>query len=71
MRIRPKERYPMDSRQIKIRITPDGKVEIDSTVFKDCKEVAEHLTKTLGKIESFMEKDAFDEREIKIKIDTD
>ena len=45
------------NREIKIRITTDGKVEIDSTVFKDCKEVAEHLTKVLGKVERFTEKD--------------
>ncbi len=57
-------------RQIRIRITPDGKVEIDSTVFKDCKEIAEHLTKVLGKIESFTEKDELD-REVRIKIDTE
>ena len=57
-------------RQIRIRITADGKVEIDSTVFNDCKEIAEHLTKVLGKIESFTEKDELD-REVRIKIDTE
>ncbi len=57
-------------REIKIRITKDGKVEIDSSIYKDCKDVAEHLTKNLGKIESFMEKseDAF-EGTVKVRID--
>jgi hypothetical protein len=57
-------------RQIRIRITADGKVEIDSSVFNDCKEIAEHLTKVLGKVESFTEKDELD-REVRIKIDTE
>lgn len=57
-------------REIKIRITPDGKVEIDSTVFEDCKSVAEHLTQSLGKIESFTEKDGLD-TEVRIKVDTE
>lgn len=57
-------------RQIRIRITADGKVEIDSSVFNDCKEIAEHLTKVLGKIESFTEKDELD-REVRINIDTE
>ena len=58
------------SREIKIRITKDGKVEIDSSIYKDCKDVAEHLTKNLGKMESFMEKseDLF-ESAVKVKID--
>ncbi|MBI5237811.1 MAG: hypothetical protein HY887_05245 [Deltaproteobacteria bacterium] len=58
------------NREIKIRITKDGKVEIDSSVFKDCKDAAERLTKNLGKIESFMEKgeDLF-EGAVKVKID--
>lgn len=55
-------------REIRIKVTPNGKVEIDSSVFKDCKEIAEHLTKILGKIESFTEKDELD-RKIRIKID--
>ncbi len=55
-------------RQIRIRITPDGKVEIDSSVFKDCKEIAEHLSRALGKIESFVEKDELDS-EVRIKIE--
>ncbi len=57
-------------RQIRIRITKDGKVEIDSSVYNDCKEVAEHLTKNLGKVESFIEKDELD-REIKVKVETE
>ena len=57
-------------RQIRIRITKDGKVEIDSSVYNDCKEVAEHLTKNLGSVESFMEKDGF-ESEIKVKVETE
>ncbi|MBI3397667.1 MAG: hypothetical protein HY026_00255 [Deltaproteobacteria bacterium] len=56
------------NREIRIRITHDGKVEIDSSIFKDCKEAAEHLAKILGKVESFTEKDELD-REVKIKID--
>ena len=56
-------------REIKIKIAADGKVEIDSSIFKDCKEVAEHLSKMLGKVESFTEKDELDTVE-KIKIDT-
>ena len=55
-------------REIRVRITPDGKVEIDSSIFKDCKEVAAHLQKTLGKVESFVEKDEFDS-EVKLKVD--
>ncbi len=55
-------------RQIRIRITPDGKVEIDSSVFKDCKEVAEHLSKHLGKVENFVEKDATD-TVVRVKIE--
>ena len=58
-------------RQIKIKITPDGKVEIDSSVYKDCKDIAEHLTKLLGQIESFTEKDAVLDREIKLKLDSE
>jgi hypothetical protein len=55
-------------REIRIKITPDGKVEIDSTVFKDCKEVAEHLSKALGTVESYEVKEEFDtEERIKIK----
>lgn len=57
-------------RQIRIRITKDGKVEIDSSVFKDCKEVAEHLTKHIGKAETFVEKDALDS-EVRVKVDID
>lgn len=57
-------------REIRLRITRDGKVEIDSSIFQDCKEVAEHLTKVLGKAESFTIKDELD-REVRIKIDTE
>ena len=57
-------------REIRIRITPDGKVEIDSSVYKDCKEVAEHLTKILGKTESFIEKDELD-TSVRINIRTE
>ncbi|MEK7774041.1 MAG: hypothetical protein AAB307_06790 [Deltaproteobacteria bacterium] len=57
-------------KKIRIRITPDGKVEIDSSVFKDCKEVAEHLTKALGKIESYVEKDELNDK-VMLKIDLD
>ncbi|HEY4707379.1 MAG TPA: hypothetical protein VII64_07960 [Thermodesulfobacteriota bacterium] len=58
-------------RKIKIKITPDGRVEIDSSVYKDCKEVAEQLTKHLGKVESFVEKDDVFESEIRVKLETD
>ena len=44
-------------KQIRIRILPDGKVEIDSSVYTDCKEIARLLTKNLGTVESFEEKD--------------
>lgn len=57
-------------KKIRIRITPDGKVEIDSSVFKDCKDIAEHLTKALGKIESYMEKDELHDK-VMLKIDLD
>lgn len=57
-------------REIRVRITPDGKVEIDSTIFKDCKEVAQHLSKVIGKVESFSEKDEFDTVS-RIKIETE
>ncbi len=57
-------------RKIRIRITPEGKVEIDSSVFKDCKDVAEHLTKALGKIESYIEKDELHDK-VMLKIDLD
>ncbi len=56
-------------KEIKIRISPDGKVEIDSSVFKDCKEVADHFTKILGKKEHFTEKEELDTGE-SIEIET-
>lgn len=56
------------NREIKIRITPEGRVEVDSTIFKDCKEVAEHLAKILGKVELFTEKETAEvEERIKVK----
>ncbi|HZX34911.1 MAG TPA: hypothetical protein VFF54_00260 [Thermodesulfobacteriota bacterium] len=59
----------MAGKEIRIKITPDGKVEVDSSVFKDCKETALHLEKALGKIQRFVEKDDLDTAE-RIKIDT-
>ena len=56
-------------RQIRIRILPDGRVEIDSSVYTDCKEIAQLLTKNLGTIESFEEKDSEDAG-IRVKIET-
>ena len=60
---------PMD-RQIKIRITKDGKVEVDSSVFKDCMDVADKLKDLLGSVEKI---DVKDETEIaldrKLKIE--
>jgi len=51
------------NKEIKIKITPDGKVEIDSSVFTDCKEVANHFAKILGKAEVYKEKDELDIKE--------
>ena len=52
--------------------TSDGKVEIDSTVFNDCKDVANHLTRLLGMVEKFDVKDETEaEAEDRIKIKTD
>jgi len=59
------------SREVRIRITKDGKVEIDSTVYDDCQEVAKTLTKHLGEVESFVEKDETAPEELTIEIDTD
>ena len=59
----------MDS-QIRIRITKEGKVEVDSTIYNDCKEVAEHLTRVLGEMESFTEKDEL-YTTIRVKIDSE
>ena len=57
-------------RQIKIRITKEGKVEVDSTVFKDCMDVANKLRDLLGNVEKI---DVKDETEIalekKLRID--
>ncbi|MEE9543784.1 MAG: hypothetical protein V3V95_08390 [Thermodesulfobacteriota bacterium] len=56
------------SKEIRIRIAPDGKVEVDSTVFTDCTEVANHLAAILGKVESLTIKDEV-EQEAELKID--
>ena len=48
-------------KQIKIKITKDGKVEVDSSIFKDCMEIAERLRNLLGNIEKV---DVKDEAEI-------
>ena len=59
-------------KQIKIKITKDGKVEVDSSVFKDCMDVAGKLKDILGRVEKI---DVKDETEIalekKLKIDRD
>ncbi len=56
------------NKEVKIRITTDGKVEVDSSIFENCRDVANHLSKILGKTESFHEKDeAATEETIKIK----
>ncbi len=57
-------------RSIRIKITKDGHVEIDSTVFTDCKSVAEQLTEHLGKMETFEEKDDMD-TDVRIEIDSE
>jgi hypothetical protein len=57
-------------REIRIKITKDGRVEIDSSVYKDCKEVADHLIRHIGKVEKFVEKDDLD-NEVKIEIETE
>jgi len=54
---------PMD-RQIKIRITKDGKVEVDSSVFQDCMDVAGKLKDLLGSVEKI---DVKDETEIALE----
>ncbi|HHD11433.1 MAG TPA: DUF2997 domain-containing protein [Deltaproteobacteria bacterium] len=55
-------------REIKIRIRPDGKVEIDASVFEDCREIAEHLQRLIGTVEVFTVKEEL-EGEEKIKIE--
>jgi len=57
-------------KKIRIKITKDGHVEIDSTVFTDCKAVADHLAEHIGKMEEFVEKDDFDTR-VKVEIDSE
>ncbi|MEE8185919.1 MAG: hypothetical protein V3T96_05965 [Thermodesulfobacteriota bacterium] len=60
------------NKKIKIRITKDGKVEVDSTVYTDCKDVADKLKKLIGTIEEFVEKEETGlEEEGRIKIETD
>ncbi len=51
-------------RQIKIKITKDGKVEVDSSVFKDCMDVANKLKDLLGNVEKI---DVKDETEIALE----
>ena len=51
-------------RQIKIKITKDGKVEVDSSVFKDCMDVAGKLKDILGRVEKI---DVKDETEIALE----
>ena len=60
------------NRKIKIKITKDGKVEIDSSVFEDCKEVAEKLKTVLGQVEEFsIKEETAAEEEERLKIDID
>lgn len=56
-------------RQIKIRITKDGKVEVDSSIFKDCMDIAEKLKHLLGSIEKVNVKDETEFVEERIKIE--
>ena len=56
-------------REIKIRISPEGKVEIDSSVYSDCKEVADHFAEILGKVELITVKDDLD-AESRVEIDS-
>ena len=51
-------------KQIKIKITKDGKVEVDSSVFKDCMDVAGKLKDILGRVEKI---DVKDETEIALE----
>jgi len=44
-------------RKIKIKITKDGKVEVDSSVFEDCRDIADQLKRLLGEVEEFTIKD--------------
>ncbi len=56
------------NKEVRIKINTDGKVEIDSNIFKNCKEVSDHLAKILGKVENFYIKDEMDTEE-KVTID--
>ena len=51
-------------KQIKIKRTKDGKVEVDSSVFKDCMDVAGKLKDILGRVEKI---DVKDETEIALE----
>ncbi len=51
------------SREVKIKIMPDGRVEIDASVFEDCKDVSKHLADLLGKVEKFEIKEEHEEGE--------
>ncbi len=53
-------------KEIRIRITAEGKVEVDSTVFEHCMEVAD-LFKVIGEVESISEKNRFGD-DVKIKL---
>ena len=55
-------------REIKIRIRPDGKVEIDASIFEDCREIAEHLQRLIGTVEVFTVKEEFESEE-RLKIE--
>jgi len=44
-------------RKIKIKIAKDGRVEVDSSVFEDCQEIAEQFKELLGEMEEFSIKD--------------
>jgi hypothetical protein len=55
-------------KEIKIKIDANGKVEVEASVFTDCTEVANHLAKVLGKVESLTVKDEHEDKEL-IKIE--
>jgi len=44
-------------KKIKIKIRKDGKVEVDSSVFEDCRDIADQLKRLLGEVEEFTIKD--------------
>ncbi len=43
---------------------------MDSSIFEDCREVAEHLSRVLGKVELFTVKEEEFEAEERIKVET-